>query len=69
MHLFEKWHVPNPIGAWPLLASASRLVHQAAGIALVIAIAGHVGLVLRHQLFLRDGLLRRMLPGTPPKQT
>ena len=63
VHLFGQWHLPNPIGAWPLLASVSRLVHQAAGIALALAIAGHVGLVLRHQLILRDGLLRRMLPG------
>jgi len=62
VHLFGQWHLPNPIGEWPMLASTSRLVHQVAGIALALAIAGHVSLVLRHQLFLRDGLLRRMLP-------
>lgn len=63
VHFFGLWHLPNPIGAWPLLASASRLVHQVAGIALAVAIAGHVSLVLRHHFFMRDGLLRRMLPG------
>ena len=63
VHLFGEWHLPNLIGAWPLLASASRLLHQVAGIALAIAVIGHVSLVLRHQLLLRDGLLRRMLPG------
>jgi cytochrome b561 len=62
VHLFGLWHLPNPIGEWRLLASTSRLVHQVAGIALAVAVLGHVGLVLRHQLFLRDGLLRRMLP-------
>jgi len=63
VHLFGHWHLPNPIGAWPLLELTSRLVHQVAGIALAVAVLGHVGLVLRHQLFFRDGLLRRMLPG------
>ena len=66
VHLFGQWHLPNPIGAWPLLATAAKLVHQLAGIALAAAVIGHVGLVLRHQLLLRDGLLRRMLPGGPP---
>jgi len=62
VHLFGQWHLPNPIGEWPMLASTSRLAHQVAGIALAVAIAGHVSLVLRHHLFLRDGLLQRMLP-------
>lgn len=63
VHLFGQWHLPNPIGVWPLLATGARLVHQMAGIALAVAITGHVTLVLRHQLLLKDGLLRRMLPG------
>jgi cytochrome b561 len=28
----------------------------------LLALAGHLGLVLRHQLILKDGLLHRMLP-------
>ena len=65
VHLFGHWHLPNPIGTWPLLASGARLVHQVAGIALALAVIGHVSLVLWHQLVLRDGLLGRMLPGGP----
>ena len=37
-------------------------LHFWTGIVLLIALALHVGLVLRHQFLLRDGLLRRMLP-------
>jgi cytochrome b561 len=45
-----------------LLVSDDLLgVHVASHIAFFIAFAGHVGLVLKHQLLLRDGLLRRML--------
>ncbi len=62
VHLFGHWHLPNPIGEWPLLASAAKLVHLIGAIALALAVLGHVGLVLRHQLLLRDGLLHRMLP-------
>ncbi len=46
---------------WP--ARAAQLVHAAGGIVLVAALAAHLGLVLRHALVLRDGRLRRMLPG------
>ena len=63
VHLFSRWQLPNPIGNWPLLASSAKWVHIASGWLLLAAIAAHAGLVLRHQLFLRDGLLHRMLPG------
>jgi cytochrome b561 len=33
-------------------------------VALLLALAGHVGVVLRHQLIVKDGLLLRMLPGS-----
>ncbi len=62
VHLFGLWHLPNPIGQWPTLATAAKLLHLIAAIALALAIAGHVGLVLRHHLVLRDRLLLRMLP-------
>jgi cytochrome b561 len=39
-------------------------LHLWSGVVLLIALAVHVGLVLRHQLLLRDRLLHRMLPFT-----
>ena len=54
--------LPNPIGRWELLGEAARIVHVACAIALLLALAAHLGVVLRHTLLLRDGLLRRMLP-------
>ena len=61
--LFGVWNLPNPIGTHETLAAAAKWTHIAASYALVLALAGHIGLVLRHQLILKDGLLRRMLPG------
>lgn len=59
--LFGIWALPNPIGAWPALEVIAKWVHIGAGWVLAATLAGHIGLVLRHQVFLRDGLLRRML--------
>ena len=61
--LFGAWDLPNPMGEWQLLATAAKWTHIAGSYALLLAVAGHVGLVLRHQLILKDGLLLRMLPG------
>ena len=61
VHLFGRWHLPNPIGQWPLMASLGKIVHQISAIVLAAAVAGHVSLVLWHQLVRRDGLLWRML--------
>ncbi len=63
VHLFGRWHLANPIGAWPLLAFIARWIHIGAGWVLLATIGAHVGLVLRHQLVLKDGLLWRMWPG------
>jgi cytochrome b561 len=63
VRLFGAWDLPNPVGAVAWLAALARWVHFLAGLALVVTLAGHIGLVLRHQLWLKDGLLRRMLPG------
>ncbi|MGL4242824.1 MAG: cytochrome b [Beijerinckiaceae bacterium] len=59
--LFGKWPLPNPIGEWKALAFVARWTHVLAAITLGLAIVAHVGLVLRHQIVMRDGLLRRML--------
>ncbi|WP_439580473.1 cytochrome b [Elioraea sp.] len=52
----------NPIGRSETLAAVARVVHIGAAIVLAAALAGHVGLVLRHTLVRRDGLVWRMLP-------
>ena len=62
VRMFGAVELPNPVGSIPLLASLARWTHVVAGWALILALAGHIGLVLRHQLVLRDGLLRRMWP-------
>ena len=64
--LFGAWELPNPVGSKPWLAAAARWTHVLAAFALLLALAGHIGLVLRHQLVLRDGLLTRMLPRRRP---
>ncbi|UPY35433.1 cytochrome b/b6 domain-containing protein [Sediminicoccus sp. KRV36] len=57
------WPLPNPIGQWEALGEAARRVHVGTAILLGVALAAHLAVVLRHVLLLRDGLLRRMLPG------
>ena len=46
-----------------VLASPELALLIAAAILLGVALAGHLGVVLRHTLILGDGLIRRMLPG------
>ena len=49
-------------GIWLVAVSDDALAAHIAGhIALFLALAAHVGLVLKHQLIQRDRLLRRML--------
>lgn len=56
------WALPNPLPRSEVLAAVARWVHIGSAIVLAVALAGHVGLVLRHTLVLGDGLLWRMLP-------
>jgi cytochrome b561 len=51
-------------GEWQSLATAAKWTHIAGSVALLLALAGHVGVVLRHQLIVKDGLFLRMLPGS-----
>lgn len=69
VRLFGVYDLANPIGVSGPLAALGKWVHVGAAYVLLAAIAGHVGLVLRHQLIMRDGLLRRMLPGQCPPNT
>ena len=63
VNLFGVVDLPNPIGSREALAVAAKWVHIASSYVLLLALAGHIGLVLRHQLLLGDRLLHRMLPG------
>ena len=54
--------LPNPFGRIEWLGEAARLTHIGFAILLVAALAAHLGVVARHAVFLRDNLLRRMLP-------
>ena len=55
--------LPNPLPRRDWLALAGKWTHIAAALLLAAALAAHLGVVLRHTLLHRHGLLRRMLPG------
>lgn len=59
---FGEWKLTNPIGKWETLKDITRWIHILSSYALLAGILGHVFVVLRHQLVLKDGLLKRMLP-------
>lgn len=63
VELFGVWTMSNPIGKSDDLAFAAKWVHIISSYALALAVIGHVGLVLRHQIFHEDSLLMRMMPG------
>jgi len=48
------------MGERQLLATAAKWTRIVGSYALLLAPTGHVGLVLRHQLILKDGLLLRI---------
>jgi cytochrome b561 len=60
--LFGVWDLANPIGKHQSLAIVAKWTHILSSYAILLAFAGHVGLVLRHQVLLKDRLLHRMLP-------
>lgn len=60
--LFGEWRLPNPIGKQETLAFIGKWVHIVSGWVLLAGIVGHLFVVLRHQLVMRDGLIKRMLP-------
>jgi cytochrome b561 len=63
VNLFGVVELANPVGESKLIAAAAKGTHIASSYLLLLALVGHVGLVLRHQLLLKDRLLDRMLPG------
>jgi cytochrome b561 len=69
VRMFGMWDLANPIGEMPFIAMLAKWTHVLSSYILCLAILGHVGLVLRHQLVLKDGLLRRMLPERRERQS
>ena len=63
VNLFGRLELPNPIGKQEGVAFAAKWTHIVSSFVLLAALAAHLGIVLRHQLWLGDGLLSRMLPG------
>ena len=55
--------LPNPIGRWEGLGEVAKWIHMGGAILLGVALAAHLGVVLRHTVLHRNGLIRRMLPG------
>ena len=64
VHFFSRWHLPNPLPQTEGLALAGQLIHRYTSWAILIVLALHIGLGLKHQLFDRDRYLNRMLPFT-----
>lgn len=60
--LFGEYKLPDPIGKSETLAFIGKWVHVYSGYILAAAVAGHLFIVFRHQLFMKDGLIYRMLP-------
>ena len=61
--LFGEWKLSNPIGKWEELAIIGKWVHIVSGWVLLAGIVGHLFVVFRHQFVVKDGLIKRMLPG------
>ena len=69
VNLFGVYSLPQVLPVWRSLAITSQWVHIVCGWTLVVVLAGHIGLVLRHQLLLKDRLLARMLPSRAKPRT
>lgn len=61
VNLFGVWEMPRPLPKDNTLRDVAKWAHIGAGWILLAFIIGHIGLVLRHQLVKKDGLLKRML--------
>lgn len=66
VHVFGLFELPPLIGESDSMEDLFASLHFWSGVILLAALALHIGLVMRHQLLLRDGLLRRMLPFSEP---
>lgn len=55
--------LPNPLPRWEWLAAVGAWGHVAGAVLLCVALGAHFGVVVRHSVVNRNGLIRRMLPG------
>ena len=58
------WQLPDFVPASPALAEAIKPWHMLTAYTLVALAALHIAAALKHQVIDRDGLLRRMWPGS-----
>lgn len=63
VHFAEAVHLPNPIGKNEALAFGAKWTHIVSAYLIAAALFLHLAVVFRHQFFVRDNLLGRMLPG------
>jgi cytochrome b561 len=66
--LYGSLHLPPIVPRSARLYTALRTSHTVLAYALFSTFMAHLGGVLLHTLVLRDGLLRRMLPWSAPRQ-
>ncbi len=59
---FGLYPLPNPIGKVEWLANIAQIIHRTTSYIILITLAAHIGLVLKHQFVNKDRLLNRMLP-------
>ena len=62
VNLFGIWEMPRPLPRDDTLRDVAKGVHLIAGWVLLGTLALHVFVVAGHTVYLRDGLIRRMLP-------
>lgn len=67
--LFGIYPLPNLIGPAPLIASVAKVVHVATAFLLLLPLGLHLGLVLGHQLGLKDRIIERMWPASSRRHT
>jgi cytochrome b561 len=65
--IFSLFRIPKLYAGNPLLKPTIENLHKTVANALIILAAAHALAALVHHFILRDGVLRRMLPGSHPK--
>lgn len=66
---FGLFTVPDLVAKDRGLAETFKALHIGLVTALCLLVLGHVGAALRHALLLRDGVMHRMLPWQPRKES
>lgn len=63
---FDVLTVPAPVGKNPSLSNVMWDIHYALAMSLGVIVTVHIAGALKHHFFLKDDVLRRMLPGSQP---